>query len=114
MTAASVDSRDGPPLDLEPLAGGRATRLRVRAQPGARRCGLAGTWNRHLRVALRSPPEGGRANAELLELLARLLQLKRAQVRLLRGQRGRLKELALDAPPALVRERLLPLLDVDR
>jgi uncharacterized protein (TIGR00251 family) len=102
------------PISVEPDPSGRGTRLRVRAQPGARRSGVVGTWNGHLKVALRAPPQDGRANEELLTLVAEVLGLRRHQVRLVRGERARLKELALEAPVDLVRERLLGLLGPGR
>jgi uncharacterized protein (TIGR00251 family) len=97
-------------LQLQPADGGRSALLEVRAQPGARRAGVLGTWNGHLKVGLRSPAEGGRANDELVRLLAELLGLRRAAVRLARGPRSRTKVVALGASPQYVLERLLPLL----
>jgi uncharacterized protein YggU (UPF0235/DUF167 family) len=106
----SATGPDDQPLRLRPAPDGRGCLLLVRAQPGARRCGVQGTWNGHLKVGLRSPPEGGRANDELLDLLARLLGLRRTGLCLQRGTRSRNKVVALDAPAPRVLERLLPLL----
>lgn len=63
--------------------------LPVRAQPNARRPGLQGEVNGALKVAVTAPPEDGRANHALVELLRDALQLKRAQVELLSGQTSR-------------------------
>lgn len=63
--------------------------LPVRAQPGARRPGVQGERNGALRLAVSAPPEDGRANEALLELLRELLGLKRSQVELLSGQTAR-------------------------
>jgi len=101
-------------LSVEPREDGRAAAIQVRAQPGARRSGLLGTWNGQLRVGLKSPPEGGRANDELVGLLAELLSLRRSQVQLVRGERARSKLIAVALPPAAVLQRLLPLLRRDR
>jgi uncharacterized protein (TIGR00251 family) len=87
-------------------AGG--SRLRVRAQPGARRDGPAGLWNGRLKVALRAPPQDGRANAELCALLAAALGLRASEVELVAGARSRQKELFVPLPPEVVRARLLP------
>ena len=111
MSSAGPDEQ---PLQVEPTDDGRGCLLRVRAQPGARRYGVQGTWNGHLKVGLRSPPEEGRANEELLTLLAELLGLRRAAVGLRRGARSRNKVVALDAPRSRVLERLLPLLSAAR
>ncbi len=99
-----------PQSALTSLANGAATRMAVRAQPGARRSGIVGLWNGQLKVALRSAPQDGHANSELVELLARALGLRPAEVRLVRGERSRGKLLELDLAPGAVRARLLPLL----
>lgn len=66
--------------------------LPVRAQPGARREGVLGERNGALKVAVRAPPEDGRANLALVELLREILGLKRAQLELLSGAASRDKQ----------------------
>jgi hypothetical protein len=63
----------------------------VRAQPGARKCGVLGEQAGAVKLAVTAPPEDGRANAALVELLRDLLGLKRSQVELHRGTTGRNK-----------------------
>src|SRR5690349_191774 len=55
--------------------------LPVRAQPGARKNAVVGEHAGALKVAVSAPPEDGRANKALIETLAKLLQVKRAQIR---------------------------------
>jgi len=98
-------------LRLEPSQDGRATQLRVRAQPGARRRGVLGLWNGALKVGLASPPEDGRANEELIALLAKLLGIARSDVQLVRGEHSRSKVLRVGASLDTVRARLTPLLE---
>jgi uncharacterized protein len=86
-------------------------RLRVRAQPGARREGLRGTWNGRLRLSVSAPPEDGRANARLVQLLSRLLGLRRQQVELVAGERARDKEFRVELSCREARTRLGPQLD---
>jgi uncharacterized protein (TIGR00251 family) len=69
--------------------------LPVRAQPGARRAGVQGEQNSALKVAVTAPPQDGRANAALAELLREALGLKRSQVELLAGQSARDKRFLL-------------------
>jgi uncharacterized protein len=66
--------------------------LPVRAQPGARRAGVQGEQNGALKVAVTAPPEDGRANAALVEVLREALGLKRSQVELLSGATSREKK----------------------
>src|SRR5438132_12928987 len=65
--------------------------LPVRAQPGARRNAVVGEHAGALKVAVTAPPQDGRANEAIAEVLHEALQLKRPQVELLRGQTSRAK-----------------------
>lgn len=89
--------------------GGRACVLAVRAQPGAKRRGLAGTWNGMLKLAVTAPPEDGRANEELAALVAELLGVKKSAVTLVAGERAREKRFRVEAAHAIVRARIAEL-----
>lgn len=94
-------------VELAPLENGRACAISVRAQPGAKRAGIAGEWNRHLKIAVRAPAQDGRANEELIEVLAQVLSVRASEVELLSGARGRLKRFSVPLTPDAVRARLL-------
>ncbi len=91
-----------------PLAAhGEGIVLPVRAQPNARRQGIVGEYNGALKVAVNAPPEDGRANQALLDVLCRALDLKRSQLELLSGQTSRDKRfLVRGCPEAQLRQRL--------
>lgn len=63
--------------------------LPVRAQPGARKNGVLGEHAGALKLGVTAPPEDGRANRALTELLRDLLDLKRSQVELIAGATSR-------------------------
>jgi uncharacterized protein (TIGR00251 family) len=63
----------------------------VRAQPGARKNAVLGEQAGALKVAVTAPPEDGRANAALVEVLKDWLGVKRSQVELIAGQTNRNK-----------------------
>jgi uncharacterized protein (TIGR00251 family) len=65
--------------------------LSVRAQPGARKAGVMGEQAGALKVAVTAPPEDGRANQAILELLRDWLKLKRSRVELIGGATSRNK-----------------------
>ncbi|MBL8801711.1 MAG: DUF167 domain-containing protein [Planctomycetes bacterium] len=88
-----------------------ACRLSLRAQPGARRSGVVGLWNGHLKVAVRAPAEDGRANEELLSVLAEALELPRRALTLERGAQARLKQVSIAAPRSQIAARLQALLE---
>jgi uncharacterized protein (TIGR00251 family) len=60
--------------------------LAVRAQPGARKSGVVGEHAGALKLAVTAPPDRGRANRALVELLRELLDVRRSQVELLSGE----------------------------
>jgi uncharacterized protein (TIGR00251 family) len=66
--------------------------LSVRAQPGARKNAVVGEHGGSLKVAVAAPPEDGRANAAITELLRDWLGLKRSQVKLAQGATNRNKQ----------------------
>jgi uncharacterized protein (TIGR00251 family) len=63
--------------------------LPVRAQPGARKAGVLGEQAGALKVAVTAPPEDGRANQALVELLRDWLGVKRSQLELIGGPTSR-------------------------
>jgi uncharacterized protein (TIGR00251 family) len=105
MRASSQD------FECRDEAQGRACCLRVRAQPGASRAGLVGTWNGMLKLAVGAPPEDGRANESLARLLAELLCLRPKQVVLVSGAKARTKEFRVELPCPEARARLAAHLD---
>lgn len=69
-----------------------AARIAVRVQPGARKNALVGRLaNGDWKIAVSAPPEGGRANEAVVELLAELLGVKRREVTVARGASARAK-----------------------
>jgi uncharacterized protein (TIGR00251 family) len=82
--------------------------LNLYVQPGAKRSEIAGLHGNALKIRLAAPPIEGRANACLIDFLADILQLPRAQITLLSGQASRAKRVAIAALAAeVIRDRLL-------
>jgi uncharacterized protein len=77
-------------IEIRPHAEGCL--LAVRAQPGARKPGVLGEHGGALKVAVTAPPEDGRANQAITELLREWLGLKRSQVELASGATNRNKQ----------------------
>ncbi len=80
-------------LEVEELPG--AVRFAVRVQPRASRDAVDGEWQGALKVRLTAPPVEGQANEALGEFLAALLKIPRSAVRILSGERSRIKRLEL-------------------
>jgi len=87
--------------------------LNVRVKPGARRQGLIGWADGQLEVAVHAPPEKGKANKALIELLAKELGLRKSQITLLSGRTGRRKRLQLtDVSPDDLQRRIAKVVPV--
>jgi uncharacterized protein (TIGR00251 family) len=69
--------------------------LEVKAVPGASKTELAGVKDGRLRIRLAAAPEDGKANAELLSFLSRALGCAKRDLRLISGEKSRLKVVAL-------------------
>lgn len=70
--------------------------IEVKVKPNARESRLTrqadGTWL----AQLKSPPVDGKANAELIELVAKEFQCKKADVSIKTGASGRLKRVVVE------------------
>ncbi len=64
---------------------GVSCRLKVKAVPGASRSEIVGRLGAALKIRVAAPPEGGKANREILDLLAERLGLPAASVTLVSG-----------------------------
>jgi uncharacterized protein len=68
---------------------GHSTRVRLRVSPGSRKTELAGRHGDGWKVRVSAPPEGGRANDAVLELLAERVGLPRRALSIVSGQTSR-------------------------
>ena len=69
--------------------------LDVKVVPGASRTRLAGLIGERLKVAVAAPPEKGKANAAVTELLARRCGLRPREVTVESGERSPAKTIRL-------------------
>ena len=74
---------------------GSEIHIALKAIPGASKTEFAGAGEGRLRIRLAAAPEGGRANAELIAFFAKTLGCPKRDITLLRGEKSRLKTIAL-------------------
>ena len=75
--------------------------LEVRVQPRASKTQFAGLLGERLRIRLNAPPVDGRANAALIEFIARAFGVSRSSVTIEQGHAGRDKRLRVRGPAGL-------------
>ncbi len=63
----------------------------MRVQPRSSRAGVEPAGEGEVRVRVHAAPEGGKANAEVIELLAEHFGVPRSRIRILRGASSRNK-----------------------
>jgi hypothetical protein len=65
--------------------------LNVRVQPKASRSEVVGVHDGGLKVKVTSAPEGGKANREVIKLLAEYFGVNKSSIRIIRGETSREK-----------------------
>ena len=81
--------------------------MRLRVSPGARRSELVGRYGDGWKVRVSAPPEGGRANDAVLDLLAAQLDLPRRSLSIVSGHSGREKVVQMNGIDPAESERRL-------
>ncbi len=81
--------------------------IAVRVVPGASAAKLAGLHGDALKVKVCSPPVDGRANEELLAVVAAALGVRSREVSLLAGHASRSKQVLVALPAEEVERRLV-------
>ena len=80
-----------PPTPSCLMPDGRGSRLAVQVVPRASKSEICGLQGDALKVRLQAPPVDGKANAALLDFLAKRIGLARSSVTLISGQASRRK-----------------------
>lgn len=70
-------------------------RISVRVQPGASRTEIKKEGN-IIKIKLRSKPEKGKANKELIELLSRTLKVPKGSIKIVSGKTSRTKVIEIE------------------
>ena len=90
---------------VQPAADG--ARLTLLVVPGASRAGIVGEHGDALRLKVAAPPEKGRANDAVVELLAATIGVRRAEIEITAGHGSRRKTAVVRGLTAeVVRDRL--------
>jgi uncharacterized protein (TIGR00251 family) len=69
----------------------KGTTIHIRVEPRSSRSGITGTYGNGLKVKLSSPPVEGKANAELIEILAKEFKIRKKDIEILSGKKSKNK-----------------------
>jgi uncharacterized protein len=96
-------AEDAPDFSLE--AGGRSVRLRLRVSAGASRRRVLGVHGGALKLSVKTPPERGKANKDVLALVAETFGIAPSDVEIVAGETSPDKVVRLSLTPAEARRR---------
>ena len=91
---------DASGLDFTPESDGRSVRLRLRVAAGAARSRIMGPHGGALKLSVRTPPERGKANREVLGLVAGAFGLAPSDLALVVGETSPDKVVRIPLAPA--------------
>ena len=75
--------------------------IRLHVQPRAHVAGVVGPHGDALKVKVKAPPEGGRANREIISLLAETFDVPRSAISVKSGASSRRKQVRVHRPAVL-------------
>ncbi len=81
--------------------------IKIKVQPGASKSEIVGMQGDRLKIRIKAPPVEGKANEECIATLAKALGLRKRDVEIVSGEKGRDKTLKIYG---MEKEEGLPLL----
>lgn len=76
--------------------------IKIKVEPRSSRKGLAGIAGDTVKVKVHSPPVGGAANEELVEVLSEKLGIKKSSIKILRGESSKNKIVEIEGISSIV------------
>ncbi len=70
--------------------------FQIRVLPRSSRCEVVGIQDEALKIKITSPPVEGKANEECIRFLSTQLKVKKSQVEIIAGHKGRKKTVAVE------------------
>jgi uncharacterized protein YggU (UPF0235/DUF167 family) len=77
-------------------SGAKAAILTIRVHPSSRQAKIEKLGPLDYKIHVMAPPEKGRANDEVVEALASFLDVPASRIRIVRGEKSRIKLVAVD------------------
>lgn len=71
------------------------TILSLHVQPNAPQSKIIGEYNGSLKIKIHAPPVDGKANEEIIRFLAKILEIPKARIEILKGETFKLKKVLI-------------------
>lgn len=75
--------------------------LRLHLQPGAKKNEVHGLFNNRLRIKIKAPPVAGKANKEIIAMLADEFKTRKSHINITSGRLNRNKTIGIMSPVRL-------------
>lgn len=75
--------------------------LRLYLQPGAKKNEVHGLFNSRLRIKIKAPPVAGKANKEIISMLAEEFNTRKSNINIISGRLNRNKTIDIISPTRL-------------
>jgi len=70
--------------------------VKIKVQPRSSRKGVSGVFGDTLKVKVNSPPVGGAANEELIDILSEEFRIRKSSIKIIRGHSSKEKVLEIE------------------
>lgn len=70
--------------------------ITIKVEPRSSRAGIVGPYGKGLKVKLTSPPVEGKANKELIQVLAKAFKIRKGDVKILSGKTSKNKTVRIN------------------
>ncbi len=81
--------------------------LKIKVEPRSSKSGIVGPYGDALKVKLTSPPVEGKANKELIEVLAKELGIRKKDIEIVSGQSSKNKTVKISSANDIKNKHLL-------
>ena len=75
--------------------------VKIRVEPRSSRKGISGVMGDTIKIKLHSPPVGGAANEELIEVLSEEFDIKKSAIKIIRGHTSKEKVVEIQGKDSL-------------
>ena len=79
--------------------------LKIKVEPRSSRKGISGLKGDTLKIKLHSPPIGGAANEELIEILSEEFDIKKTAIKIIRGHSSKDKVIEIEGIASLTSKK---------